>query len=286
MINKKTVILLISSPDKEGLVYKITEFIFHHKGNLLHAEQHIDKETNYFFMRLEFEISDNTYDKQSLLVDLEPIKKQYDMSIELYFKENKQNVAIFTSITDHCLYDLLIKNKSGELDFNPCCIISNHQNNENIAEHFNVPFHHIPVMPEYKKEAEESQLRILGEYNVDLIVLARYMQILSPEFISCYPQKIINVHHSFLPAFVGANPYNQAYQRGVKIIGATSHYTTNTLDEGPIIEQKVVRVSHKDSLEGFIRKGKELEKQVLSQAVNKHTQKKVLVFENKTVVFD
>lgn len=286
MIHKNKAILLISSPDKEGLVYKITEFIYLHKGNLLHAEQHIDKETDYFFMRLEFDISDASLDKKTLLNELAPIKQQFNMNIELYYMEEPQNVAILTSKTDHCLYDLLIKNKAGELNFNPCCIISNHPDNQSIAEHFNVPFNHIPVMPHNKNEAEREQLQLLAKYKTDLIVLARYMQILSPEFVSNYKQKIINVHHSFLPAFSGADPYKQAYQRGVKIIGATSHYATSVLDEGPIIEQIVVRVSHKDSLEEFICKGKELEKQVLSEAVKKHTQKKVLVFESKTVVFD
>lgn len=286
MLHNNKAILLISSPDKEGLVYKVTEFIFIHKGNLLHAEQHIDKETNYFFMRLEFEIANSELDKATLLAQLEPIKQQYNMNIQLFFREEPQKVAIFTSKTDHCLYDLLIKNKSEELQFNPCCIISNHQNTQSIAEHFHIPFHHIPVIHEYKKEAEVTQLKILAEYKVDLIVLARYMQVLGPDFVSQYNRQIINVHHSFLPAFVGADPDKQAYNRGVKIIGATSHYTTNILDEGPIIEQKVVRVNHKDNLEGFIRKGKELEKQVLSYAVNKHLQNKILVFENKTVVFD
>ncbi len=286
MIHKNKAILLISSPDKEGLVYKITEFIYLHKGNLLHAEQHIDKETDYFFMRLEFDISDAELNKQTLLKELEPIKQQFNMNIELYYKEPTQNVAIFTSKKDHCLYDLLIKNKAGELNFNPCCIISNHPDTLPIAEHFKIPFHHIPVLPNIKHEAEKEQFKILEQYQANLIVLARYMQILSPEFIASYKQKIINVHHSFLPAFVGADPYKQAYQRGVKIIGATAHYATNVLDEGPIIDQMVVRVSHKHSLEEFICKGKELEKQVLSEAVKKYIQKKILVFEGKTVVFD
>lgn len=284
-MNKNKAILLISSPDKEGLVYKITEFIYTHQGNLLHAEQHIDAETNYFFMRLEFDIP-SSINKTTILSELENIKNQFNMNIELYYQETLANIAIFTSTTDHCLYDILVKNKSGEIPFNPCCIISNHTTTKSIAEHFGIPFHHMFINTDNKGHVEQEQLEILSNYQTNLIVLARYMQILSPTFISAYKQKIINVHHSFLPAFVGADPYKQAHQRGVKIIGATSHYATEVLDEGPIIEQRVVRVSHKDSLDGFIRKGKELEKQVLSEAVSKHLQKKVLVFQGKTVVFD
>ncbi len=286
MLKINTAILLISSPDKEGLVYRVTEFIYKHKGNLLHAEQHIDKATGYFLMRLEFDASNTNLNKKELLTELEPVKEELNMNVELYFKEDAQRVAIFASKTNHCLYDLLLKNKSKETSFIPACIISNHEQIGEIAEHFQIPFHHVPVMPDTKDQAEQKQIELLRQYNIDLIVLARYMQVLSPNFVSNYAQQIINVHHSFLPAFVGANPYKQAYERGVKIIGATSHYVTNILDDGPIIEQRVVRVSHKDNLEEFIYKGKELEKQVLSEAVKKHTERKVLVFENKTIVFD
>jgi formyltetrahydrofolate deformylase len=284
MLHNK-LILLISSPDQKGLVYKITEIIFQENANIVNIEQHIDKETGSFFMRLEFEISNEEYNENKLLEKIGIIRNDLKMKISFHLYNKPLNVAIFSSRTQHCLYDLLIKNKCRDINFNPACIISNHKEIEDIANHFQIPFYYTPVNGN-NEEVEEHQLSILKEHKIDLIVLARYMQVLSPKFISYYKDNIINVHHSFLPAFVGANPYKQAYQRGVKLIGATSHYVTEKLDEGPIIEQKVIRVSHKNSLEEFVSKGKELEKLALSEAVKKHIQRKVIVFEEKTVVFD
>jgi len=277
-------ILLISSPDRKGLVYKLTEFIYQNQGNILHAEQHIDPESNYFFMRIEWDLHDFLIPSEKILEALANLKTEYNLKIKLHFLPQPTKTAIFASQNEHCLYDLLLKRKELNLDIR--LIISNHEHIKQIAEYFNINFYHFPIFNENKSSVEETQLKLLAENQIELIVLARYMQILSPAFIQNYPHRIINVHHSFLPAFVGANPYQQAYARGVKLIGSTAHYVTTTLDDGPIIQQKVLEVSHKDCLDELKRKGKELEKLVLAEAVKKHTEHKVLVFNNKTVVFD
>ncbi|MDD5455706.1 MAG: formyltetrahydrofolate deformylase [Candidatus Margulisbacteria bacterium] len=279
-------ILLISAPDKEGLVFTITEYIFQNKGNILHAEQHIDPVNNIFFMRIEWDLSHFLIQKENILSSLQSIKKHWNMDLKLYFSDSLIKTAVFVSRDDHCLHDLLYKIKNSELAMDVQLIVSNHQDNETIAGYYQTPFYFFPMFRENKKEQEQAQMKLLTDHGVELIILARYMQILTPGFVRAYPQQIINVHHSFLPAFIGANPYKQAYDRGVKVLGSTAHYVTEALDDGPIIAQQVVNINHKDSLQNYIEKGKELEKQVLSFAIKKHIERKILVYQNKTVVFD
>ncbi|SEL78951.1 formyltetrahydrofolate deformylase [Aquimarina amphilecti] len=282
---KKTT-LLINCPDKKGIIATVTNFILAKKGNTVYIEQHIDRELGEFFMRLECEFDQ---DEEKLALFKEAFNKEvaynYNMHWEMYNAEKKPKMALFVSKYDHCLYDILGRHASGELQVKIPIIISNHLDLKPIADNFNISFKHIPVSKSNKKEAEEQQLELLKELKVDFIVLARYMQILSKKFVKQFPNKIINIHHSFLPAFPGAKPYHSAYERGVKIIGATSHYVTSDLDEGPIIEQEVVRVSHIHNVQDFILKGRDLEKIVLSRAIKHHIERKVLVYNNKTVVF-
>lgn len=282
---KKTT-LLINCPDKKGIIATITNFILAKNGNTTYIEQHVDRELKEFFMRLECEF-DQDEEKLALF------KKSFDthlaedhnMHWEMYNTEKKAKMALFVSKYDHCLYDILGRYASGELKVKIPIIISNHEDLKPIADAFNIPFKHIPVTKTTKEKAEAEQLGLLKELKVDFIVLARYMQILSANFVDQFPNKIINIHHSFLPAFPGAKPYHSAYERGVKIIGATSHYVTSDLDEGPIIEQEVVRVSHIHNVKDFILKGRDLEKIVLSRAIKHHIERKVLVYNNKTVIF-
>ncbi|MCX8124815.1 MAG: formyltetrahydrofolate deformylase [Spirochaetes bacterium] len=286
MHSKGSAILLISCPDKKGIVFTISNFIFSNNGNIVRSDQHADEESGTFFMRIEWDLNDFRINKNDIVHAFEPIASQYKMNWHLHFSDKRQRTAIFVSKMDHCLYDILLKAKEGELATDIACIISNHELLGTIAKYFNIPFFVIPKTKENKSQQELKELSILKDHDVDCIVLARYMQILSQDFVSHYPNKIINIHHSFLPAFKGAKPYHQAYQHGVKIIGATSHYVTELLDQGPIIEQDVIRVSHKDSIDDIIRKGKDIEKLVLSRAVRKHLEHKVLVYANKTIVFD
>ncbi len=285
-MHDNSAILLIAAPDKKGLVYTITEFIYKNQGNLLHAEQHIDVTNNIFFMRLEWDLSKFVIPSSQIWQALSEIRQVWNMDMQLYFSYNKPKAAIFVSKSDHCLFDLLHKHQNGELQMDIGLIISNHENNQRSADFFNIPFKFFPILKENKEEQELQQLAVLAQKDIELVVLARYMQVLTPRFVDTYKNRIINVHHSFLPAFVGANPYEQAYKRGVKVIGSTAHYVTETLDDGPIISQRVVEVSHKDNLQEFVLKGKELEKLVLANAVKKHIERKILVFQNKTVVFD
>lgn len=279
-------ILLISAPDKKGLVYSLTRFIYEHGGNILHAEQHIDEEHTLFFMRIEWDLAGFDIPRSGILSALAQLRQDWAMNATLSFSDERPRVAIFASKQDHCLADLLYRVHHHDLQMIIPLIISNHPDHESLAKFYGVAYHHIPVLSNNKHHAEAEQLRLLSEHNIDLVVLARYMQVLSSDFVSKFPHQIINVHHSFLPAFVGANPYAQAYARGVKLIGSTSHFVTHVLDDGPIIAQQVVGVSHKDSLAAFTQKGKELEKQVLTEAVKKYTEHKILVFNNQTVVFD
>lgn len=279
-------IILFSCPDKQGIVSEVAYFVSTYNGNIVHASQHKDVTNNLFFMRIEWELEGFTVPKDKIKSAFEPIAIKYEMDWSLHFSEEKIKTAIFVSSLDHCLYELLIENASGELDCDICAIISNHQNCKKIADYFSIPFFYIPVEKENKDEAEAKQQEILTKYNIELIILARYMQIVSPTFVERYKNRMINIHHSFLPAFVGAKPYHQAFARGVKIIGATSHYVTSELDQGPIIEQDVTRISHRDNVDKLIRKGKELEKRVLCDAVRLHLEHKVLVFNNKTILFD
>ncbi|WP_299898777.1 formyltetrahydrofolate deformylase [uncultured Aquimarina sp.] len=282
---KKTT-LLIHCLDKKGIIATVTNFILAKKGNTVYIEQHVDRELGEFFMRLECEFDQ---DEEKLALFKESFNKvvadNYNMHWEMYNAEKKPKMALFVSKYDHCLYDILSRHASGELKAKIPIIISNHLDLKPIADSFKIPFKHIPVTKTNKAEAEAGQLALLQEHKVDFIVLARYMQILSENFVNQFTNRIINIHHSFLPAFPGAKPYHSAYERGVKIIGATSHYVTSDLDEGPIIEQEVVRVSHIHNVQDFILKGRDLEKIVLSRAIKHHIERKVLVYNNKTVIF-
>lgn len=282
---KKTT-LLINCLDKKGIIATVTNFILAKTGNTVYIEQHVDRELGEFFMRLECEFDQ---DDEKLALFKESFDKvvadNYNMHWELYNAEKKPKMALFVSKYDHCLYDILGRHASGELKVKIPIIISNHLDLKPIADSFKIPFKHIPVSKSNKAQAEAEQIALLEELKVDFIVLARYMQILSSNFVDQFPNKIINIHHSFLPAFPGAKPYHSAYERGVKIIGATSHYVTSDLDEGPIIEQEIVRVSHIHNVQDFILKGRDLEKIVLSRAIKHHIERKVLVYNNKTVIF-
>lgn len=277
--------LLISCPDRSGLVATITDFIFRRHGNILHLDQHVDTEQNVFFMRVEWDIDAFEIPRASIADHFRPIAEQYNMTWRLHFSDEVQRMAIFVSKEDHCLYELLTRWQSGEFPVEIPLIISNHAHLEHVAQKFDVPYHVFPVTKDTKRQQEDAQIELVKQHNVDLVVLARYMQIVTGTFINEFTNRMINIHHSFLPAFPGAKPYHQAYQRGVKIIGATSHYVTEDLDAGPIIEQDVVRVDHRDPVKEMIRKGKDLEKTVLARAIYWHLNHRVLVYDNKTVVF-
>jgi len=283
---KSTAILLLSCPDQKGVVATIADFVYRHNGNILHADEHADEGSNLFLMRVEFDPADFDIDLADFARHFDPIAKRFDMTWRLAQSARRPRMAILVSKYDHCLADLLYRHRSGELTCEIPLIISNHSDNKPIADFYGIPFETVPVVKEQKQVAEQKVLELLKQHNPDFIVLARYMQILSHQFVSAYPQRIINIHHSFLPAFVGAKPYHQAFQRGVKLIGATSHYVTEVLDDGPIIEQDVVRISHRDAVEDLIQKGRDLEKIVLSRAVRWHIENRVLLYGHKTVVFD
>lgn len=283
-MNKIT--LLIYCKDKPNIIASVTNFIAKEKGNIIYIDQHVDREQNIFFMRLESEFKSESFSTNNLKdVFKDSIAKTFEMKWRIYSSEKKPRMALFISKYDHCLYDLLGRYNSGELNLEIPFIISNHIDLKPIADNFKIPFYHIPVTKNTKTEAEQKQLELLEKYNIDFIVLARYMQIISKNLINKYTNKIINIHHSFLPAFVGAKPYHSAYKRGVKIIGATSHYVTEELDAGPIIVQDVTSVSHTHSTQDLIAKGRDLEKIVLANAVKLHANRKVMVYNNKTIVF-
>jgi formyltetrahydrofolate deformylase len=282
---KNSAILLISCPDRKGEVATIADFVYRHNGNILHADEHADEESGLFLMRVEFDPKDFDIDLVDFDRHFSPVAAAFAMKWRLAQSSYRPRMVIFVSRYDHCLVDLLYRHQSGELACEIPLIISNHPDTQPIAEFYKIPFKVACVTKENKGEAETRIHQLLAEHRPDCIVLARYMQILSNEFVNRYPQAIINIHHSFLPAFIGARPYHQAFQRGVKLIGATSHYVTEQLDDGPIIEQDVVRVSHQDTVEDLIRKGRDLEKIVLSRAVRAHLENRVLVYGNKTVVF-
>jgi formyltetrahydrofolate deformylase len=278
-------VLLISCPDRKGLVATISDFVYRHGGNILHADEHGDKSSKLFLMRVEFDPSEFDLDFAEFPKHFSPIAAKFQMDWRLARSDRRPKMAILVSRYDHCLVDLLYRHKSGELPCDIPLIISNHSDNQAVAEFYGVPFFLVPTATERKAEDEKKILALLKKHDPDLIVLARYMQILSPDFVNEYAHRIINIHHSFLPAFVGAKPYHQAFARGVKLIGATSHYVTEVLDDGPIIEQDVIRISHSDSLEHLLQKGRDLEKIVLSRAVRWHIENRVLLYGNKTVVF-
>ena len=283
---KNTAILLISCPDQKGIVATLSDFVFRHNGNILHADEHADEGSNLFLMRVEFDPTDFDINLADFSRHFSPIVEKFAMQWRLARSNVRQKMAILVSKYDHCLVDLLYRHKSGELACDIPLVISNHPDNGPIADFYRIPFFVVPVSKDNKSEAEQKILRLLKQHDPDFIVLARYMQILSNQFVNEYPHRIINIHHSFLPAFVGAKPYHQAFTRGVKLIGATSHYVTDVLDDGPIIEQDVVRISHRDSLDDLLQKGRDLEKVVLSRAVRWHIENRVLLYGNKTVVFD
>ena len=279
-------ILNINCPDKKGIIATVTNFIHLNAGNILYIDQYVDRENKLFFMRLECEFINGDFSEQQFRITFnEAVVQKFDLNYELYNQEDRPKMALFVSKYDHCLYDILARYEADELKVEIPFILSNHEDLKGIAERFDLPFYHVPVTKETKAEAEQQQLEILKKQEVECIVLARYMQIISPQLIEHYPNKIINIHHSFLPAFPGAKPYHSAYNRGVKIIGATSHYVTEELDAGPIIAQDITQVSHLHSVGDFIAKGRDLERIVLSKAIQLHTNRKVMVYQNKTVIF-
>jgi formyltetrahydrofolate deformylase len=284
---KNTAILLVSCPDQKGLNAAIHDFIYRGNGNTLHADEHQDAERNLFLMRVEWDLTDFTVDMREFAKHFQPIADRFGMQWRVALSSYRPKIAIFVSRYDHCLVDLLYRQRSGELACEIPLIVSNHADVQRWADFYHIPLHVIPVTRENKAEAERKELELLRPHGIDLIVLARYMQVLSSDFIRQYPpHRIINIHHSFLPAFVGGKPHQQAFDRGVKLIGATSHYVTEVLDDGPIIEQDVVRISHRDPLEDLIQKGRDLEKVVLSRAVRWHIENRILLYGNKTVIFD
>ncbi|MBD2298414.1 formyltetrahydrofolate deformylase [Nostoc sp. FACHB-87] len=280
-----TATLLISCPDQRGLVAKIANFIYANGGNIIHADQHTDFSAGLFLTRIEWQLEGFNLPKDLIGPAFNAIAQPLGAKWQLHFSDTIPRIAIWVSRQDHCLYDLIWRHRAKEFAAEIPLIISNHPHLKVAAEQFGIDFHHIPITKENKPEQEAKQLELLRQYKIDLVVLAKYMQIVSSDFIAQFPQ-IINIHHSFLPAFVGANPYHRAFERGVKIIGATSHYVTQDLDAGPIIEQDVVRVSHRDEVEDLVRKGKDLERIVLARAVRLHLQNRVLVYGNRTVVFE
>ncbi len=284
--NKNSAILLISCPDQKGLNAAIADFIFRNNGNILHADEHQDEDLGLFLMRVEWDLTDFAIPMSDFAQHFAPIAKKFGMEWSLSDSARRPNVALFVSKYDHCLADLLYRHRSGELACEIPLIISNHPDVQSLVDFYRIPLEVVPVTKENKSAAEKRQLELLAPLKIDLIVLARYMQVLSPDFIRQYPHRIINIHHSFLPAFVGGKPHHQAYQRGVKLVGATSHYVTEVLDDGPIIEQDVVRISHRDTREDLIQKGRDLEKIVLSRAVRWHIESRILLYGNKTVIFD
>ncbi|HUC31058.1 MAG TPA: formyltetrahydrofolate deformylase [Candidatus Acidoferrum sp.] len=282
---KNSAILLISCPDRKGEVATIADFIYRHNGNILHADEHGDEESGLFLMRVEFDPKEFDIALDEFGKYFSPVAETFAMQWRLAQSAHRQRMVIFVSKYDHCLVDLLYRHQSGELACDIPLIISNHPDNKPIADFYKIPYAVVSVTKDSKTQAEAQIDKLIAEHKPDFMVLARYMQILSNEFVNRYPRQIINIHHSFLPAFVGARPYHQAFERGVKLIGATSHYVTEELDDGPIIEQDVVRVSHRDTVEDLIRKGRDLEKIVLSRAVRLHVENRVLLYGNKTVVF-
>ncbi|MET0790463.1 MAG: formyltetrahydrofolate deformylase [Polyangiaceae bacterium] len=278
--------LLVSCADRRGIVAALAQVLSGHGANILDSDQHTDAVAAQFFQRLHFDLTDLQSDRGTLERAIAEVALRFGMRYELRYRARPKRVALFVSRYDHCLYDLLLRHQSGELRCELPLIVSNHPELERVARQFGVEFQVIPVNAESKPAAEAAQLALLAEQRIDLLVLARYMQILSGQFVADFAGKIINIHHSFLPAFVGGKPYHQAYQRGVKLIGATAHYASAVLDEGPIIEQDVVRCSHRDSIDDLVRKGRDLEKVVLARAVRLHLEDRLLEYGNKTVVFE
>jgi len=283
---KPSSILLLSCPDQKGVVAAIAEFVFRHGGNILHADEHGDDESNLFLMRVEFDAAEFDIDFRDFTRHFSPVAEKFQMQWRLAHSNHRPRMVVMVSKYDHCLVDLLYRHRSGELRCEIPLIVSNHPDNQPIADFYGIPYVTVPVPKDDKIGAEAKILVLLKQQQPDFIVLARYMQILSNDFIAHFPQRIINIHHSFLPSFIGAKPYHQAFARGVKLIGATSHYVTEVLDDGPIIEQDVARVSHRDSIDDLLQKGRDLEKVVLARATRWHLENRVLLYGNKAVVFE
>ncbi|HPG39890.1 MAG TPA: formyltetrahydrofolate deformylase [bacterium] len=283
---KQSAILLISCPDQKGIVAAITKFLYDNAGNIIRLDQHVNMQENIFLSRVEWDLQGFAIPREQIAASLSELMQKFNSKYELHFSDFVPQVAIFVSKLTHCLYDVLSRYREGEWNISIPLVISNHPDADSIVKKFGINYFVFEINDDNKQEQERKQLELLKAHDINFIVLTRYMQILSPEFIAHYPNKIINIHHSFLPAFPGAKPYHSAYDRGVKIIGATSHYVTSDLDGGPIIDQDIVRVSHQHSITDFIRKGRDLEKIVLARAIWYHLQHKVLVYKNKTVVFD
>ncbi len=281
-----TAVLLISCRDQKGLVAAVSDFLYRHNGNITHADQHTDREEGVFLQRVEWEIEGFAMKRDAIADAFRPIAERFGMTWRLRFSDEVSRVALLVSKLPHCLFDLLARWRLGEFAADIALVVSNHDDARPIADEFGVPYHHLPITAATKAKQEARLRDLLDEQRIDLVVMARYMQILSEDVITRYPQRIINIHHSFLPAFAGGRPYHQAHERGVKIIGATAHYATAELDQGPIIEQDVARVSHRDSVDDLVRKGRDLEKVVLARAVDLHLRNRVVVYGNKTVVFD
>jgi len=281
-----TAILLLSCKDRTGLVSRISNFIFERGGNILDLDEHVDPVAQMFFIRVAWSTKNFSIGVQEIEEAFAPLAKEFQASWKIRIADKKLRTAIFVSKYDHCIQDILWRQRMGEFAVDIPLIISNHPELEPLAKQYNIPFVVFPISKENKKEQEEKELKLLGDHGIDFIILARYMQILSPDFVKNYPNRIINIHHSFLPAFVGSKPYNQAYERGVKIIGATSHYVTTDLDEGPIIERGIIRISHKDAIKDLIRKGRDLERRVLAQAILYHSEHRILVHGQKTIIFE
>jgi formyltetrahydrofolate deformylase len=287
MTHAKTATLLISCRDRTGLVAALTNFIFENNGNILDADQHAElaEDGGQFFMRLVWDMSQFKLNRVELQTALKQLAHKFDLNWDLSFSDERPRIVIFVSQTPHCLYDLLLRQQLAELAGDIVAVVSNHTTLGTVADHFGIPFYHRPLSAATKAADEIAQQALLRELKADVVVLARYMQILSSDFVAAWQGRIINIHHSFLPAFVGAKPYHQAKARGVKIIGATAHYVTSELDQGPIIEQAVTRVSHRDEVDDLVRKGRDLERQVLSTAVKAHVERRVLIYGNRTIVF-
>lgn len=280
--------MLLHCPDRQGIITEVTRFITDNQGNIVYLDQHVDRQNSMFFMRIEWELEHFLIPRAKIYDYVDTMYAgKYGMTFNLYFSDKRPRMAIFVSKMSHCLYDLLARYKAGEWAVDIPCIISNHEDMRYVADQFGIPYYVWSIKKDHsnKDEVEREEMALLERENITFIVLARYMQIISDKMIERYPNHIINIHHSFLPAFIGARPYHQAYERGVKIIGATSHYVTAELDAGPIIEQDVVRITHRDTPESLVLKGRDLEKIVLSRAVTKHIERKVLTYNNKTIIF-
>jgi formyltetrahydrofolate deformylase len=286
MEKELTATLLFSCPDRKGLVSRISHFFYEHDGNIIDLDEHVEPSERLFFLRVAWNMEGFTIPPESLRSTFSPLAVECNAEWSIRLSSKRHRIALFVSKYNHCLQEILWRHDRGEYDADIACIVSNHADLKYLADRYKIPFYVFPLIPGNKSEQEQNELALLKEENVDTIILARYMQVLSPVFVEHFPSRIINIHHSFLPAFAGSNPYKQAFERGVKIVGATSHYVTGDLDEGPIIEQDIIRISHKDTLDDLIRKGRDLERLVLARAVRLHLEDRVLVYGRKTVVFE